>query len=274
MSSIIKFCKPNLIWICTLHDAYIKGVYSGYWVFFFFKNIWKNANKVIVVSSYVEKWANDYLQILPQKIVLINHGMIFNNKEKKINKRKSKIYQLGCLARYENRKGFLKLVEIMSITVKTFPNIELHLAGSNPFGFKKDVRALINKYNLSDKVILHDFKLDTDKFLENLDLYLYASEAEGFGLTIIEALSFNLPVICFDIAPLNNIIKKGNNGILVKPYDLEHFSNCIIKILSNKKLYEKLTKENATDIKKKFSIEKMLVDVNKVYDETIHNNKL
>jgi 1,2-diacylglycerol 3-alpha-glucosyltransferase len=47
-------------------------------------------------------------------------------------------------------------------------------------------------------------------------IYVYPSKLEGLGLTVLEALSCGLPVIATDTAPMNEFVKDGFNGFLVK----------------------------------------------------------
>ena len=255
-----------MIWVCTFHDAYIKNVYSGYWIFYFLKKLWNNADSVIAVSDYVRLWAENNLLIPKEKIKVINHGIIFKNKiiKKQNNNNKLPII-LGSLARFEERKGFKKLVKIIEITIKKIPNIELHLTGDNPFGYKEEIKLLIEKNNLSKNIFLHDFEKDINKFFNKIDIYLYASSAEGFGLSLVEALSFDLPIICFDIAPLNNIVKNNENGLLIKPFDLNAFSKSLIYLVKNKQAYINLSQNNSKEVKQKYSLEKMVFETDNLY---------
>ena len=50
------------------------------------------------------------------------------------------------------------------------------------------------------------------------DVYVYPTTLEGIGLTIAEALSSGLPVITPDVPPMNEFVRHGENGYLLRPY--------------------------------------------------------
>ncbi|NDC61927.1 MAG: hypothetical protein EBZ60_07960, partial [Betaproteobacteria bacterium] len=55
-ASLVKRILPGTIWISTVHDAYIKGVYSGYWVFRWLGWNWRLADHIIAVSGHARRW--------------------------------------------------------------------------------------------------------------------------------------------------------------------------------------------------------------------------
>lgn len=264
IGGIIKLRFPKVIWISTFHDAYIKGVYSGYKVLYFLKYLYYKADKIIVVSDYVKTWAIRKLSISEQKLFEIQHGI---NIKKVTRKTKSnKNINLGCLARFEKRKGIDKLIKVMPEILKIRKETRLYIAGNDPFGYKNKLQNKIKKLKLEENIFLKSFTNEPDKFLKKIDIYVYPSVAEGFGLTILEALNNKLPVICFDISPLNRIIIDKENGFLVKPFDLEDFKNKILELIKNKKLRKKLSNHGNKYLIDNFSINTMISKVENLYN--------
>ena len=102
--------------------------------------------------------------------------------------------------------------------------------------------------------------------MKKIDIYVYPSIAEGFGLSILEALNNKLPVICFDISPLNRIIIDKENGFLVRPFDLEDFKMKILELIKNKKLRKKLSRHGNKYLIDNFSIGTMISKVENLYN--------
>src|SRR5699024_6646245 len=89
------------------------------------------------------------------------------------------------------------------------------------------------------------------------DLYVMSSITEGFPNSLIEAMSYGLPVISFDcdVGP-RDIIKHKFNGLLVEQGSVEKLS-CAINELMNDVNKRKLYGNNALLVDKQFSIKKV-----------------
>ena len=190
--STIKLFNSKVLWISTLHDAYIKNVYSGYKIYTLFKYFYFKADKIIVVSEYVKKWAIDKLLISKENVEVIPHGIIINYSRKKL--KESKSLNLGCLARFEKRKGLSNLIDIMPEILNYNDKIKLFIAGNDPFGYKLELDNKIKALGLQKNIYLETFTNNPNKFLSKIDIYVYASVAEGFGLSVLEALNMKVPL--------------------------------------------------------------------------------
>ena len=52
-------------------------------------------------------------------------------------------------------------------------------------------------------VLLHYHYSNIEEFFSKIDLFLFLSESEGFGLVVLEAIQNNTPVVCSNIEPLS-----------------------------------------------------------------------
>jgi glycosyltransferase involved in cell wall biosynthesis len=62
------------------------------------------------------------------------------------------------------------------------------------------------------------------------------SKSEGFGLSALEALSCEVPVIGTDLGGLKEVIEQGKSGYTFNPDDIDSMSKAAIEILKNKKI--------------------------------------
>lgn len=79
-----------------------------------------------------------------------------------------------------------------------------------------DSRVSIIRETLSPK----DYRL----WLQNFDVNLAPSKFEGFGLTLLEALSANLPTLTLDVSPMNEIVVHEKSGICVPAHQIGHLN--------------------------------------------------
>ena len=137
---------------------------------------------------------------------------------------------------------------------------------------KEKLEALIKDNNLEGKVILTGFlnKEELYKLYENSSLYVMTSFEESFGLVLVEASSFGLPLIAFDSAiGAKEIIQK--NGILVSNRDKSVMIKKIKKLMndiSERKIYQK----KSLEIYKSYDYTTLKENIISFYQDITNNN--
>lgn len=112
-----------------------------------------------------------------------------------------------------------------------------------------EIKELVRKNKLSNKVKIkiNPSREEILSFYKNANFYIYTSYCEVFGLTTLEAMSKNIPVLVSNSSALNEI--NGNAADYFDPNNIKEIENKIIKISSNKSLREKLIKRSKKKIK-------------------------
>ena len=89
---------------------------------------------------------------------------------------------------------------------------------------------------------------------------------EGFGRTIVEAMNYGIPVIANASGGVLEIIEDNKNGLL---YDssIENLTDVVIKVLSDKELYESLS-YNGRHQAKKYSVTNYVNAIDSILIET------
>ena len=108
-------------------------------------------------------------------------------------------------------------------------------------------RNLLDKvafYKLQKNVIFHGRV--SSKALHDLlmtaELFVFPSLLEGYGMVLMEAMSYEIPVIAFNNSAMPYTIKDGFNGFLAKNKDTEDFKRLIKKVICNHDLRSCLSK--------------------------------
>src|SRR5207249_1367063 len=113
---------------------------------------------------------------------------------------------IGAIGRLEPRKGHDCLLHAMAELKKIIPGVSLVIAGHDPWGYGKGLQSLINRLDLRKEVRLVGFQSDIAAFLSVLDVFAFATQSEGFGQVVIEAMAAGKAVVASKIAPLTEII--------------------------------------------------------------------
>ncbi|XP_071692233.1 sucrose-phosphate synthase 4 [Rutidosis leptorrhynchoides] len=116
------------------------------------------------------------------------------------------------------------------------------------------VLKLIDRYDLYGQVAYpkHHKQLDVP------DIYRLATKTKGvfinpalvepFGLTIIEASAYGLPVVATKNGGPVDILKALNNGLLVDPHDQKAIEDALLKLVSDKNLWSECRKHGLKNI--------------------------
>ena len=187
---------------------------------------------------------------------------------------KLKIKKEDFIILYVGRLGQEKNVDFLIDNQKHFvnenKNIKLVIVGSGP-DYDKYVEKT-KKLNLEENIIFTG-KVPYNKiqYYYNLgNIFVTASTTETQGLTLIEAMSTSMPVVCIDDESFKNTIVDGLNGYLFK--NKKDYKKIIEELINNKSLLKKLgeqAKMNASEYSSKYYAERVL----DVYKKTIKENK-
>ncbi|MGX2982806.1 glycosyltransferase [Helicobacter sp. 23-1045] len=99
---------------------------------------------------------------------------------------------------------------------------------------KSEIQSKIKSLNLQDSIILKPFTKEIEREYLGASIYAMASHFEGFPMVLVEASSYALPCIAFDIATgPSDIIAHNKSGYLVSDNDLEAYAKHLIKLMSD-----------------------------------------
>lgn len=196
--------------------------------------ITKKYTSIIANSEFVKKslLAKTHSWFPFDKIKVIYNGVssIHHLKE---NKKNEKLI-IGNAGRLVSQKGQIHLIELASrLKEKNFPFI-IKIAGTGPL--ESELKTKIKENKLDKEVILLGHVEDMPSFYKNLDVFVFPSYFEGQPNALIEAMSFGLPCIGFNMSSIGEVIENNYNGFLVDPFDVDKIANLILSedLLSKK----------------------------------------
>lgn len=169
-------------------------------------------------------------------------------------------HNIISVGRLSKEKGQADLLEIISLVKKRYQDVKLYLVGDGPE--KDNLKKIIKVKNLGKNVVLTGFLNKNDIELKMLDssVFVTTSYTESFGLAVLEASSYHLPIVAFDSAVGICEILSDGGGVLIKNRDKEKMKMEIIKIFDDteyrnslgKKGYENCKQYLAENVKKKW----------------------
>jgi glycosyltransferase involved in cell wall biosynthesis len=227
--------------ITVLHDSLFwdqKNNYSAMWRKYFITliNLGMNRRTQIVTTSNYSK--NNLIKIFRNNRNINFVYQSFNFHKITSSNYKTPENYLLHIGSFEKRKDLITLVKAFKLVKDD--NLKLVLAGAQKINGDSEVlneiKTFIFQNKLKNKVILAGYVSKTDASLlyKNASLYVFPSLDEGFGIPILEALSFSLPVICSDIDVFKEV--GGDCVEYFKVGDSISLSKKIISVLDSDKL--------------------------------------
>lgn len=239
--------------ISVIHDAFFwenPKHYNPLWLrvylFLLEAGLKKNA-QVITISEYSKLQIEKYLRLpnLQFHVVYPSSNLRLSGKGVKQNPPLKDPYFLH-VGVMEKRKNLPVLIQAFSQMVKRedFARFKLVLVGQR--GPRKTlddydhVLDLITSLELENRVILPGFlnSRDLNNYYQHALAYVFPSLNEGFGMPILEAFSFGLPVI---ISNQGSMVEVGGDAVLiVKENSPKGFEEALIQVGGNVELRQKL----------------------------------
>ncbi|TOG57356.1 glycosyltransferase family 1 protein [Vibrio parahaemolyticus] len=171
-------------------------------------------------------------------------------------------FKLVMVARFSEQKDHFTLLQALSKLSSS--NWEIDLVGKGKLvGFYK---SLAIDLGISEKVNFLGQRDDVEELLSKSDIFLLISNWEGYPISILEAMSYGLPVVASDVGGVRESVTHGYNGCLIPRGDVEYLKNTIDDLLHDKETLKAMSSNNLNDYLEKHTINAMTEKTLKVYD--------
>jgi glycosyltransferase involved in cell wall biosynthesis len=171
---------------------------------------------------------------------------------------------LVCAARLTEQKGHKWLLRAFRSVVDQLPETSLLLLGDGPL--REHLEDTVVNLDLAKNVRFAGWRTDVMNILPSTDLFVLASEWEGFGLAILEAMSFSLPIIATEVGGIPEVVLDGETGWLVKSRDSDALADSILDALSSPYKMLQCGQRGKLRVQNMFSVQKMIFDTEKIYN--------
>jgi glycosyltransferase involved in cell wall biosynthesis len=231
------------------------------------KLILKNVGGIVAPSNAIAD-ALEKQNLFPSgKITIIRYGVNvehFSPAEKTPNE----TFVVGTIGHLAPIKGHDVFVRAAEIVLKKRENVRFVIVGEDKSPTGKNRRALedlIERLDLKSKIELSGWTDDVRPFLQKFDLFVSAARAEAFGLVIVEAMLYGLPVIATGSEGALEIIENDTSGILVPNEDAETLAKAILELFDDKEKREHLIRNGRRRVEEHFSLENMVSKTEEFY---------
>lgn len=234
-------------------------------------------NMAIAISESVKEHLMNDFGVAEDKIRVIHNGIdlgkfqIPNPKSQMEIKKELGLGSgpvVGIVARLSEEKGHAYLIESMQAVIAEIADAQLLIVGEGRT--REKLINLTKALGLEKNIIFTSSVMDTRQVLPAMDLFVLPSLKEGLGLALMEAMACGLGVIGSDIGGIKSLIQNRDNGLLVKPADIQGLSYAILELLGNPEKAKSFGSRARAFIEQNFSQEKMALETERVYLECLN----
>ncbi|MDY5949767.1 MAG: glycosyltransferase [Helicobacter sp.] len=252
---------PNFIPILPFEDTLPKVLES------FMKKDDIDSNLHALIKSHYEDMLDKSFYNDTQRFIIarsILKAWKLQNLESNNPHAKHKLIAVGRMDAVNNHKGFPRLIDAYSKIAHKFPSWQLEIIGQDQ-GQKALLEKQILDLQMKDYILLKPFTSDMESVYLNADIFVMSSHTESMPMVLIEAASYGLPIVAYDIGTIrdcfapNPEIKNGiayhKNGILVPDGDENLLCEAMRELLSNEAMRLEMGRQSLILAKERFSKE-------------------
>ena len=153
----------------------------------------------------------------------------------------------------------------VSLLPRNFRSITFVGSGSQ----KKDLKEYAEIKGVTLKIMSPISNLQLPKLLTKFSIFTLPSLAEGSPKVLLEAMACGLVPVITNFSCAQEVIKDGTNGYITE-YKVQEYANKVKILLSNRKLYQKMSQQSYLRIKKEFDLE----DNKRLWDKPFNLDEL
>ncbi len=175
---------------------------------------------------------------------------------------------VGMVSVLRSWKGHDYFIDAAGMVAGRFPEARFLIVGDGPR--REALEEMIQAKGLTETVLMLGHRDDVPEILKSLDVFVQPSYAnEGVPQSIVQAMAMEVPVVASDLLPFRELIRDGENGLMVPVRDPRALAGKIMLLLEDKGLGRALGHRARALVLKRFSIERMLDSTEELYKSLV-----
>jgi glycosyltransferase involved in cell wall biosynthesis len=245
---------------------------------FLHKRLYGYVTRTIAISSIIKKNLLDTTPLREDQIVLIPNGIDTEkfNPDKTAGEKirnefniSSDEILIGMMARFSPGKGHEEFIKSAAELNKKYKSLKFIIVGEASRGedsYAEEIKLLAKKLNL-DNLIFAGYRTDIPETLASMDIFVFPSHAEAFGLALTEAMAMEKPTICSASDGVLDIAVDGVTSYLYEKRNKDDLVIKLSKIINDPEVRNSFGKEGRKRILEEFNLEKVTEQVLKLYED-------
>jgi glycosyltransferase involved in cell wall biosynthesis len=263
--------------VSTAHGSTRDSLKKRLYLFFNEKLVWHRFDRIIAVSSEIEKTllSSGYTA---DRVRLVRNGLDLDtlvtvqdedDAPLPINLQKQTVF--AVIGRLFPDKGHLVFLEAFAHVRRANEQVCALIIGDGPF--RHDIDEYIDRLELGDAVAMLGNRSSMRRLYEKIDCLVIASLREGLPYVLLEAMAMGVNVIATRVGEIPNIIENRRTGLLVEPGDSRQLTEVMLSYLETSEADRAQWRKKAHQIvHNSYTVDTMTRAIEKIYTEAISSN--
>lgn len=235
--------------------------------------------RVIICSQYMHTEAKQAFGVPDDKLDIVPNGVKYTKFDKTMSAADRIAFRRHLAADHQKivffvgrmtpEKGAQVLLEAVPKVLAQFPEARFVVVGKG--GFLPELKRRANELGVTPYVNFTGFVSDEDllKIYQCIDVAVFPSLYEPFGIVALEGMAAEVPVVVSDVGGLGSIIEHTQSGITTYPGNADSLSWGILESLKNQEYADWLATNARKRVIEVFNWEKIATTTAAIYERVM-----
>ena len=179
---------------------------------------------------------------------------------------------IGMVARFTPGKGHEEFIEAAAGLNNKFDNLHFIIVGEASRGedeYADKIKSYAEKLHLNN-LTFTGYRSDIPNILASMDIFVFPSHSEAFGIALIEAMAMEKPCVCSAADGVLDIVVDGKTGYLFEKRNAADLMDKLTQLIQNPDIRQAFGKEARKRVVENFEIEMVTDKVCSLYEQLTH----
>ncbi len=243
------------------------------------KVIYSRVTAAFAISSVIKRNLIETTPLPESKIFILHNGVdtkLFDPDKFSPSDFKEEIgikpneLTIGMIARFTPGKGHEEFIKAAEIVSRKHENIKFIVVGEPSLGeddYAEKIKALASELKLNDKIIFTGYRSDIPKVLAGMDIFVFPSHSEAFGIALVEAMAMKKAIVCSKADGTLDICIDNETGLFFEKGNHKDLANKLETLINDGTLRTLMASNARKRAVEKFDIERVTDKVTKFYSK-------
>jgi glycosyltransferase involved in cell wall biosynthesis len=248
--------------------------------------IYRRVNHVVAISEVIRQNLLATHPLTAEQVSVVHHGVDLREFAPETIDRKAVRHELelapdhlviGIIGRLQISKGYLEFLEMARQIAAEFPHARFLLVGEASRGESNEAEMILGKIQewRLETVVRHlGFRQDIPRLLAAMDIFVFPSHAEAFGLALIEAMAMAKPVVASNSDGVLDIVLDRQTGLMAPPRDVGALRAAVALLARDAEQRLAMGRRARDHVLKFFALDRMLNAIESIYHTAWSNTAI